>query len=202
MAGMSRLPSVLFHSDLPQAELHAAKLDGELYRVDQCFSPIDEIESRLLRARALFLTIPPRLIVEQRSAAWVYGAARLPTRHQFCADITARVRPATIVALSVREVVIDEEDLEHIAGLAVTTPVRTVVDLARNSLSFDDVELDVIGSLMRIERFGLEECRAVLDRRRNLPHKTLAVERIGEALRRIQSVQPPPDPATPVFSGP
>ncbi len=197
MAGMSRLPSVLFHSDLPQAELHAAKLDGELYRVDQCFSPIDEIESRLLRARALLLTIPPRLIVEQRSAAWVYGAAGLPTRHQFCADITARVRPATLVALSVREVVIDDEDLERIAGLAVTTPVRTVVDLARNSLTFDDEELAVIGSLMRIDRFGLDECRAVLDRRRNLPHKTLAVERIREAVRRIESVRRPREGLSP-----
>ncbi len=98
--------------------------------------------------------------------------------------------------------VIDDGDVEHIAGLAVTTPVRTVVDLARNSLSFDDEELEVIGTLMRIDRFGLEECRAVLDRRRNLPHKTLAVERISEAVRRIESVQRPPGSAATRFSGP
>jgi hypothetical protein len=64
IAGMSRLPPVLFHQDLPEAELHAAKRDGERYRIDQCFSPVDEIESRQLRARALALTIPARLIAE------------------------------------------------------------------------------------------------------------------------------------------
>ena len=188
MAGMSRLPSVLSHLDLPEAELHAAKLDGELYRIDQCFSPVDEIESRQLRARALAVTIPARLIVEQRSAAWIYGASWLPRRHQFCADINARVRTSTLVGLTVREVVIEVGDLVDMAGLPVTTPVRTVVDLARNCLSFGDDELRMSGALMRIGGFGLEECRAVLDRRRNLPHKTLALERIAEAMRRVEAV--------------
>jgi len=188
MAGMSRLPSVLSHLDLPEAELHAAKLDGELYRIDQCFSPVDEIESRQLRARALALTIPARLIVEQRSAAWIYGASWLPHRHQFCVDINARVRTASLVGLTVREVVIEVGDLVDMAGLPVTTPVRTVVDLARNCLSFGDDELRMSGALMRIGGFGLEECRAVLDRRRNLPHKTLALERIAEAMRRVEAV--------------
>jgi hypothetical protein len=188
IAGMSRLPSVLFHPDLPEAELHSAKLDGELYRIDQCFSPVDEIESREHRARALVLTIPARLIVEQRSAAWIYGAAELPSTHQFCVDISARVRTGTLVTLAVREVVITAGDLVDIAGLAVTTPVRTVVDLARNSPDFGDDELTMVGALMRIGGFGLEECRAVLDRRRNLPHKNLALERIAETVRRIEAV--------------
>ena len=188
IAGMSRLPPVLFHQDLPEAELHAAKLDGELYRIDQCFSPVDEIESRERRAHALALTIPARLIVEQRSAAWIYGASWLPHRHQFCVDINARVRTASLVGLTVREVVIEVGDLVDMAGLPVTTPVRTVVDLARNCLSFGDDELRMSGALMRIGGFGLEECRAVLDRRRNLPHKTLALERIAEAMRRVEAV--------------
>lgn len=182
---MSRLPSVLFHQDLPEAELHAAKLDGELYRIDQCFSPVDEIESRERRARSLVLTIPARLIVEQRSAAWIHGAAGLPSTHQFCADISARVRTGTLITLPVREVVITADDLVTIAGLSVTTPVRTVVDLARISADFGEDEQRMVGALMRIGRFGLEACRAVLDRRRNLPHKTLALGRIAESLRRI-----------------
>lgn len=195
MACMSRLPSVLFHSDLPEAELHAAKLDGEVYRVDQCFSPIDEIEECRTRARALLLTVPTRLIAEQRTAAWIYGALPSPPwHHQFCADISARVQPSGLVALTVREVVIDAGDLADIAGLLVTTPLRTVVDLARASVGFGDVELRAVSALMRIGGFGLEECRAVLDRRRNLPHKTLALERIAESVRRehaVWVVQPP-----------
>lgn len=186
---MSRLPAVLFHSDLPEAELHAAKLDGELYPIDRCFSPIDEIDSCLNRARALSLTVPARLIAEQRSAAWIYGAlSRPPRRHQFCAEITARVRPPELAALTVREVVIEASDLLELAGLRVTTPLRTAVDLARNSVDFPDDELQTVGTLMRLGRFGVAECRTILDRRRNLPNKRLALERIGEAVRRVQAV--------------
>ena len=185
---MSRLPSVLSHPDLPEAELHAAKLDGELYRIDQCFSPVDEIETSELRARALVLTIPPRLIVEQRSAAWVYGVAPLPSTHQFCTAIDARVRTATLVSLKVREVVITTGDCVIIAGLSVTTPLRTVVDLARNSPVFDDDEFRMVGGLLRIGGVEVADCRAVLDRRRNLPHKALALGRIAEAMRRNRVV--------------
>ncbi|CAN5480008.1 hypothetical protein BH10ACT4_BH10ACT4_11140 [soil metagenome] len=192
---MSRLPSVLFHSDLPEAELHAAKLDGEVYSVDRCFSPIDEIEGRLSRARSLVLSVPGRLIAEQRTAAWIHGALHdPPLRHQFCTDITARMRPSALVAITVREVVIEDHDLLELGGLRLTTPLRTVVDLARNVVDFDDDELSAIGNLMRIGRFGGAECHAVLDRRRNLPNKRLALERIEEAARRVQSVsagQPP-----------
>lgn len=186
---MSRLPAVLFHSDLPEAELHAAKLDGELYPVDRCFSPIDEIDGLWNRARALSLTVPARLIAEQRTAAWIYGALNRPPRqHQFCADISARVRPPALVAITVREVVIDASDLAEFAGLLVTTPLRTVVDLARASVNFKNDDLRAVSDLMRIGRFGVEECRAVLDRRRNLPHKRLALERIDQAARRISPV--------------
>ena len=186
---MSRLPAVLFHLDLPEAELHAAKLDGELYPVDRCFSPVDEIDGLRNRAMALSLTVPARLIAEQRTAAWIYGALNRPPRqHQFCADISARVRPPALVAITVREVVIDASDLVEVAELLVTTPLRTVVDLARASVNFTNDDLRAVSDLMRIGRFGVEECRAVLDRRRNLPHKRLALERIDEAVRRVSPV--------------
>lgn len=192
---MSRLPAVLFHSHLPEAELHAAKLDGEVYQVDQCFSPIDEIEGCLNRAKALSLSVPTRLIAEQRTAAWIYGALTSPPRqHQFCTDIAARIRPSSLVAISVREVVIEATDLLEFHGLRVTTPLRTVIDLARTSIDFDDDDTRTLSDLMRTGRFGAAECRAVLDRRRNLPNKLVALERIDEAARRVRAVravQPP-----------
>ncbi len=186
---MSHLPAVLFHADLPEAELHAAKLDGEVYRVDQCFSPIDEIEQGSQRALALVLAtpFPHRLIAEQRSAAWIFGAlSDPPLRHQFCADISARVRPVGLDAITIREVVIDRGDLVNFAGLLVTTPLRTVVDLARTSPEFDDADFRAVIGLMRIGGFGVDDCREFADRRRNLPNKRLALERINEAARRIQ----------------
>lgn len=177
-----RLPSVLSRFDLPQAELHAARLDGELYAVDDCFSPIDEIDRSALRARSLSALFSPRLIAEQRTAAWVFGVlARPPTPHQFCADIAARVRPADIARITVREVVIDESDLLECGGLRVTTPLRTVVDLARFSPSFGERELRIASGIMRLDGLGVAECAAMLDRRRNLPGKRIALDRIVAA---------------------
>lgn len=86
-----------------------------------------------------------------------------------------------------REVVIDASELLQVAGLLVTTPLRTVVDLARSSMNFKNDDLRAVRDLMRIGRFGIEECRAVLDRRRNLPHKRLALERIDEAVRLVST---------------
>ncbi|MCU1523604.1 MAG: hypothetical protein JWO18_498 [Microbacteriaceae bacterium] len=177
-----RLPPVLSRFDLPQAELHAARLDGEVYAVDDCFSPVDEIDRRDLRARSLSALFAPRLIAEQRTAAWVLGVlARPPAQHQFCADIAARVRPTGVARITVREVVIDESDLFECAGLTVTTPLRTVVDLARFSRSFGEEELRIAGALMLLDEFGVPECVAMLDRRRNLPGKRMALDRIAAA---------------------
>lgn len=186
-----RLPAVLSHHDLPQAELNAALLDGEVYAVDECFSPIDEIDQRSHRALALASLLPEqllpeRLIAEQRTAAWVLGAlARPPFHHQFCAAIDARVRPSGMIRVTVREVVIDETDLLECASLRVTTPLRTVVDLARFSPSFGDEEVRLVKNLMSLDRFGVEECKAMLDRRQNLPAKRLAHQRILAAAARI-----------------
>jgi hypothetical protein len=184
---MSRLPPVLSDRDLPLSELQAARLDGEVYRVDECFSPIDEIEQRDHRGLALAAVFPPRLIAEQRTAAWVLGAlARPPTRHQFCAAITTRVRPTGLGPTTVREVVIAPEEVLDCGGQAVTTPLRTAVDLARFSPEFADDEFRVVITLMRLGRFGVHECGMVLDRRRNLPNKRIALTRLREAARRAQ----------------
>ena len=177
-----RLPPVLSRFDLPQAELHAARLDGELYAVDDCFSPIDEIDRRATRARALSALFAKRLIAEQRTAAWVLGVlARPPVQHQFCADVSARTRPTATARVSLREVVIDDSDLLEYSGLRVTTPLRTVVDLARFSPAFGEQEIRMTNALMRLGRFGVDECVVMLDRRRNLPGKRKALTRIVAA---------------------
>jgi hypothetical protein len=174
-----RLPSVLSSLDLPLPELQAARLDGELFSVDECFSPIDEIERREHRARALALQLSPRLIAEQRTAAWVYGARDTPPSiHELCARIEARIRPSSLLRLALREVVIEDCDLTTIGDLQLTTPARTVVDLARFRPTFDDADRTTVSRLMSIGRFGIAECIAILNRRRNLPGKRAALERI------------------------
>jgi hypothetical protein len=184
---VSRLPPVLSRHDLPQAELLAARLDGEVYPVADCFCPIDEIEQSSHRGAALAALIPGRLIAEQLTAAWVLGATRAPPGHrQFCTDIGARIRPAGLVSVTVREVVIGPDEVQNCGGLSVTAPLRTVLDLARFTPRFTSDHYRVTAELMRLGRFGAEECLATLDRRRNLPGKRRALERIVDAAERAQ----------------
>ena len=174
-----RLPSVLSSADLPIAELTAARLDGELFGVDSCFAPIDEIEQTHHRAASLGAVVPDRLIAEQHSAAWVWGAvARPPAPHEFCVASGARVRVLGVRWLRVREVVIDDRELASLGGMLVTTPLRTAIDLARFSARFDDHERSAVLELARTGSFGLGECLDGMDRRRNLPNKRSAAARL------------------------
>jgi hypothetical protein len=180
---MARLAPVLHSGDLPLAELCAARLDGELVRVDDAFTPVDVHAGPAFRAEAVARGWSPRLIAEQHTAAWIWGA-RLdpPVRHQLCTTTGARARPAVPLRCVVREVAIDPDEYAFVGTLRVTRPVRTMVDIARFGPGFADSEIGVIRSLASVGGVGLDECRAALDRRRNLPAKKLAWSRLREAL--------------------
>lgn len=178
-----RLPSVLTTLDLPLPELHAARLDGDLFGLDTGFAPVDEIETAQHRALVVHAGLPARVIAEQRSAAWIWGAGPAPARHEVCVAIGARARIADPRSTVVREVVITAEEIVELDGLAVTSPLRTVLDLARFSTHFGDSERRTISALMADHAFDLADCRSELDRRRNLPLKRLAHERL-DALER------------------
>ncbi|HUG51458.1 MAG TPA: type IV toxin-antitoxin system AbiEi family antitoxin [Terrimesophilobacter sp.] len=180
-----RLPAVLSRSDLPEAELCAARLDGEVYGIDECFSPIDEVERPLTRANALASITPARFIAEQRTAAWVHGALAFPPAvHQFCVAARARAKPSHGSRMTVREVEIDDREIQSFGGIRVTTPLRTVVDLARFSRHFGSNEESIVTALLTIDDFGIDECRLALNLRHNLPRKRLALRRISVALSR------------------
>jgi hypothetical protein len=141
-----RLSSVLSSRDLPGAELAALILDGEVYRVDDCVVAIDQSSGPAIRATALGLELPPRLIAEQHSAAWIWGVIDVPpARHEVCADSTARTRPSADARLNVREVVILHEDIVVLAGIPVTTPMRTAIDLARFVDRWNGEESRIVG---------------------------------------------------------
>jgi len=175
-----RLNSVLSRLEFPAPELGALVLDGEAYRIDDCVAPVDEIEGPGLRAAALAAELPPRLIAEQHSAAWIWGAqASPPRRHEVCADITARARPAHGALLSVREVVLLHDDTALLAGLLVTTPMRTAIDLARFVPEWNSDEAAIVRTLLELGRCSILDCARVMNRRRNLPGKLIALERLA-----------------------
>ncbi|MBH0009269.1 hypothetical protein [Salinibacterium sp. SWN1162] len=180
-----RLPSVLSAYDLPLAELQCAALDGELYALDSCFCPIDEFDTIHLRARALAVVLDPRIIAERMTAAWVWAATlHPPVNHELCVAIGARTRPPSSLRAVLREVVIDADDIDTISGVSVTSRLRTVIDLARFSESFGPRESAAVSTLMADGAFGYEECAAVLNARRNLPQKRLALTRLESLCER------------------
>lgn len=177
MGPMSRLPPVLTIADLPLAELHAIRLDGQLVMVDDGFAPIDQPPSPAQRAAAIALYCHERLIAEQRSAAWVWGAsADPPRRHELCASIGARARSSVPGRLAVREVVISDDELVHLGGIRVTSPVRTVMDLARFQEPFD---AQLVRALLAVTHLSLQACEAELRARHNLPLKKRALARLA-----------------------
>ncbi|MGV8885280.1 MAG: hypothetical protein ACOH1T_06775 [Microbacteriaceae bacterium] len=180
---MSRLSPVLSTADLPLAELHAARLDGELTALDACFIPVDVPATLALRAESLARQWPGRLIAEQHSAAWIWGAQlQPPVRHELCSSLGARARPADPLRVIAREVVINADEVVIIGNLRVTTPARTIADLARTTRPFTASDTLVIRALARIGGVTLHDCREALDRRRNLPNKIVAWQRITGAL--------------------
>ena len=178
---MTRLLSpVLSRHDFAEPELAALVLDGEVYRVGSSVAPLDEVASPALRAASLALELGPRLIAERHTAAWVWGAqSSPPLRHEVCADITARLRPALDAGLSVREVVILHEDIGVLGDLAVTTPMRTAIDLARFTATWNQNETRTVRELLRLGGFDILDCARVMNRKQNLPNKRIALERFA-----------------------
>jgi hypothetical protein len=173
-----RLSPVLSSVDLPLAELCAARLDGELYRVDECFSPVDSPAGRTGRGAALAAIAPARVIAELASAAWVWGAIENPpVPHRFCVDTLSRVHPGAAARGIVREVVVDPGDVVSLGGMAVTSVLRTCADLARFS-GFGEGDRRAVLALLDLGGESTGDVVAYLARRRNLPHKLRATERL------------------------
>lgn len=170
---------IISTSDLPTAELCAARLDGELFTIAGCFSPVDLPAQAADRAVALAAGLPTRLIAELHSAAWVLGATDcMPANHQFCSAADARAKPAELRGITVREVVIAADETIAVGGVRVTSALRTACDLVRSSERFDEDDQQIVRRLLRIAGAGVDDCIAVLAARRNLPGKNLALERL------------------------
>lgn len=186
------LAPVLTPDDLPLAELCGARLDGEVYPLVDSWCPVDEVDGPVVRALAAGLLVPGRAIAERMTAAWVYGLAPEPHRHQFCVDHGARTHVPPSPRLQLREVRCRPDETLLIAGLRVTTPLRTVIDLARSPAPDvpgpdpsgpDPVPglVELLAALLRLGGFADADAAEQLCRRQNLPHKVIALARLAAA---------------------
>lgn len=178
---MTRLESVLTEDDLPLGELWAACRDGELVPLSSsAFTFADLPQTPAVRALAVQPVLARRMLIERHSAAWVHGALHTPPRLHTVAVRYAHRSSASRDLATVREVVVRPGDTMTIAGLEITTPLRTAVDLARDR-GFDEPRDSPVLARLLVNS-GLPECREYLAAIRNLPHKALALHRITDAL--------------------
>lgn len=184
---MSRVvASVLDRRDLPLAELCAARLDGEVYAVDDCFAALDEVNATAVRAAAVARTAPHRTIAELDTALWIYAVLQQPpARHRFCVDVAERARTPLSSRFIVRECVIRPGDVRRIAGTPVTSPLRTAVDILRMTARFRGCDRWAVSELLRLGELGIDECETRLRAQPSAPGNRRALERLA-ILSRLQ----------------
>ncbi|MDH6237308.1 type IV toxin-antitoxin system AbiEi family antitoxin [Cryobacterium sp. CG_9.6] len=173
---------------IPLPELMCARLDGEVYPLGACWCPIDEVESPALRAASLGPLVPPRGIVERASAAWVYGVLPEPAVHELCVDVHARAHLPPSAHVHIREVTCPAADTRLLAGIRVTSPLRTAVDLARWSVETDESALtQVLGQLLTYGGFSDETEARLACACRATPHRARALARFDLVAARHRS---------------
>lgn len=189
-----RLHAVITALDLPETELWAARLDGEVTALAEAFLPAGMPLTTAVRARALAPILPARAILELHSAAWVLGAATLlPARHTIAVHAGDRSPVPRHSRAVVREVIFRRGDITTIEGLWLTTAARTATDLARHG-GFDSVkDSRTLVLLLQQAHLDLVGCGELLNRTRNLPNKREALKRITAALLENEA-GPPPQP--------
>jgi hypothetical protein len=174
------LPRLLDHVDLPPAELRAARIDGQVFAVDEAFAVLGEPDSVELRVAALAPLVPDRMIVERSSALWVYGArAEAPFRHQLCMDMANRTTPHHSLRFEYRECRLERGDVLQLGALKITSHLRTAIDLLRTCEPFGAADaLDVL-AVLQLGGSGVSECARCIRTRPRYPGVRRALARLA-----------------------
>jgi len=169
-------PFLYFADDrLSHAELTAACLDGDLVALGDAYIPADAVETAALRAGSLIPLLGDALAATHLSAAWVHGClAAPPMRHTVQRAVKRRLHVVPHLRVVYRDRQVPAEDLQRVGGAFVTTPERTLADLART----DDGDHAEAARLLAVAEPGAV-ARAI-DRLEAgvLPHKRAALARL------------------------
>ncbi|KPG84181.1 hypothetical protein [Frigoribacterium sp. RIT-PI-h] len=195
-----RLPLVLTDDDLPETELRAAALDGQVYAVGDSWRSIAEIDDHVGRAIAVGSALGAGVVAAERTAAWVWGArGPAPLPHSGLVVSPARVKHRGRGSV-IRQVVIDDDEIVTARGVAAATPARTGGARARRD-NWTPQDETAAGDVSTQQGVTSAEAVAVLDRRGRLPPRARAVHRLvhvcaGDAPTQV-GVESPRDDAHP-----
>ena len=143
--------------------------------------PHDSPETPAERVASLAVLDDRRLIAERLTAAWIWGALAAPPEEHTLAFATAeKVRVVRVAGLVLRQVRFAGDEVVALAGSRVSTPLRTLVDLARVG---PDVPDAVILALATAHGVTLAQALERVLEHPHLPDKRIAVQR----LQRIAS---------------
>ncbi|QHC58478.1 type IV toxin-antitoxin system AbiEi family antitoxin [Rathayibacter sp. VKM Ac-2760] len=182
---MTRLPSVLLSGSspgrLPLAELCAARLDGEVVALDEGFLLADLPLGPPERGAALLAVLPRGTVADRLSAAWVHGALpAAPPVHSASIDRRNRLHPPMLARVRFHEVRLTDEDVAVLGGCPVTTPERTLIDLARTRPACPD---SLLRALAATTGTTLDLVLERLDGGAPVSGRRIAQERLTAALR-------------------
>lgn len=177
--------AAIFVPGLPftSGELSAMVLDGVLTGVfGHAFTSIAQPHTPAIRAAALASSLPPswagRVVIGQLSAAWIYSCAAPPSHPTLFVD---RDHRSTSLpgggSYTLHEVAFGGEDVIRLAGAAVTTPLRTAVDVALREAP--TVALPVLRALTK-SKVQLQLLHGALEALWHIPGKRAALVLLKE----------------------
>jgi hypothetical protein len=154
---------------LSPAELSAARLDGHLVELGDAYIPADAVETTALRAGSLRGILGETLAATHLSAAWIHGALHEPpARHTVQRAVSRRLHHVMGRRIVYRDLAVDPGDLLVIGGVRVTSPERTLADLAR---VVDDEHATAARLLAEAFPGLADDALAWMGARGRMPHK-------------------------------
>lgn len=116
---------------LSLSELSAARLDGDVVEIGDAYIPADLSETPDVRASSVAELVRPGTAAAGPTAAWIHGAgATPPAVHHIRRSVPRRVRPQLSGRLIFHDGALPRNEIAHIGGIDVSTPLRTMLDLA------------------------------------------------------------------------
>lgn len=181
----------LFHAGdaFSAVELQAMRIDGLLQRVcGDSYIPVGQPCGPAARAKASVHRLPDvlrsRVAVARYSAAWVYGCASLPPVLHLATDHRKRTTALPPHSRAVmHQVALGPRDLLNLGGIAVTTPLRTALDIAVHG-----EERSAVAILGRLSADAALACplglvAAALRAAHRVPGKAAGLRRLEDAMR-------------------
>lgn len=148
----------------------------------------DPICRTLAAARTLPERLRPRIMLGRLTAAWIYGCAPAPRQLQLLIDHSRRTTALAPFSTAVlHEVRLGAGDGMEIAGIMVTTPLRTALDIARHGPQEASVSALLAIAANPVLRCPLGFVRSSLEAVSRLPGKSVALSRLDAALALAQS---------------